>query len=165
MPNWLLIIKREQFSILKTFPKDFATGISQRSLKTVLKTDSGHAALLTDNFFFKSYPERFVSSLKKTSVLNPVKKFETVMVIFTRGRKCVFLKKKILYISFPDNSYYIEFASKALQNYKLLSYLCMSFYSILFEYLKNLKSFCGKKDAFDDFKFFKFEFNLHLFAI
>ena len=31
-----------------------------------------------------------------------------------------FLKKKILYISFIDNPFSIEFASKALQNYKLL---------------------------------------------
>ena len=73
-------------------------------------------ALLTDNFSLKSYPERFFSSLKKTIVLNLVKKFETVMVIFTSGRKCVFLKKKIMYISFPDNSFYIEFASTSLQN-------------------------------------------------
>ena len=29
--NWLLIIKREQFLILKTFLEDFVTGVSQRS--------------------------------------------------------------------------------------------------------------------------------------
>ena len=51
-------------------------------------------ALLTDNFFYISNPERFFSSLKKTIVLYLVKKFETFMVIFTSGRRCVFFKKR-----------------------------------------------------------------------
>ena len=59
-----------------------------------LKTDSGHVALLSENFFFISNPERFSSSLKKTIVLYLVKKFETFMVIFTSGRKRVFFKKR-----------------------------------------------------------------------
>ena len=46
-------------------------------------------------FFFKYYPERFFSSLKKIIVLYLVKKFEMVVVIFTSGRKRVFLKKNI----------------------------------------------------------------------
>ena len=42
--------------------------------------------------FLISNPERFFSSLKKTSVLYLVKKFETFMVIFTSGRRRVFFK-------------------------------------------------------------------------
>ena len=45
----------------------FVTGVSQGSSWTVLKTDSGHVALLTE-IFFKRYPERFFSNLKKTIV-------------------------------------------------------------------------------------------------
>ena len=60
------------------------------------------------------------SSLKKTIILYLVKKFETFMVIFTGGRRRVFFKKTILYISFPDNPFNIEFASKALKKHKLL---------------------------------------------
>ena len=121
MTNWLLIIKREQFSILKTPLENPGTGVSQRSNQTVLKTDPGYVALLTDNFSpFKSYPERFLSSLKKTILPNLVKIFETVMVTSTSGRKCVFFKEKIIHITIPDNSLHIEFASTSLQNYKPL---------------------------------------------
>ena len=90
--------KREKFSILKTFLEKFVTGVSRRSIWTVLKTDLGHVALLTDNFFFlflKCYPERFFSSLKKTIVLYLLKNFETFMLIFTSGRiRRVFFKKR-----------------------------------------------------------------------
>ena len=68
--------------------------ITIRYKKTQKKTDSGHVALLTDNFFYISNPERFFSSLKETIVLYLVKKFETFMVIFTSGRRRVFFKKR-----------------------------------------------------------------------
>ena len=70
------------------------TGVSQRMIWTVLKTDSGHVALLTDNFFFMSNPERFSSSLKKTIIPDLVKKFGMFMAIFTSGRRSVFFKKR-----------------------------------------------------------------------
>ena len=74
----------------KSCQPNFHTGVSQGSSWTFLKTDSGHVALLTE-IFLKCYPERFFSSLKKTTVLYLVKKFETVVVIFTSGGKRVFL--------------------------------------------------------------------------
>ena len=85
---------RTRFTFLKTFREDFVTGVSHRMIWTVLKTDSGHVALLTDNFFFISNPERFFSSLKTTIVLYLVKKFDTFIVIFTTGRRSVFFKKR-----------------------------------------------------------------------
>ena len=42
---------RTRFTFMKTFCEDFVTGVSHRMIWTVLKTDSGHVALLTDNFF------------------------------------------------------------------------------------------------------------------
>ena len=69
-------------------------------------------ALLTENFFPIRNPERFFSSLKKTIVLYLVKKFEMFMVIFTSGRRRLFFKKMILNISFTDNPFNTEFASK-----------------------------------------------------
>ena len=47
---------RARFKFLKPFLGDFVTGVSHRIIWTVWKTDSGHAALLTDNFFI-SNPE------------------------------------------------------------------------------------------------------------
>ena len=84
---------RTRFTFLKTFLEDFVTGVSHRMIWTVLKTDSGHVAFLTDNFFYISNPQRFFSSLKKTIVLYVVKKYETLMVIFTSERRRVFFKK------------------------------------------------------------------------
>ena len=69
-------------------------------------------ALLTENFFPISNPERFFSSLKKTIVLYLVKKFETFMMIFTSGRRRLFFKKTILYISFTDNPFYTEMQAR-----------------------------------------------------
>ena len=52
MPNLLLMTKRERgLHFLKTFLEDLVTGVSHRMIRTVLKTDSGHVALLADNFF------------------------------------------------------------------------------------------------------------------
>ena len=84
---------RTRFTFLKTFLEDFITGVSHRMIWTVLKTDSGHVALLTDNFFYKQSWE-VLSSLKKTIVLYLVKKFETFMVIFTSGWRRVCYKKR-----------------------------------------------------------------------
>ena len=80
-------INANKVRILKTFLKDFVTGVAHRMVWTVLKTDLQHVALLTDHFFLKCHPKRFFSSLKKTIVLYLVKKFETFMVIFANGRK------------------------------------------------------------------------------
>ena len=62
-------------------------------------------------YFYLINPERFFSSLKKTIVLYIVKNLETLMFIFTSGRRRVFVKKMILYISFRDNPFSTEFAS------------------------------------------------------
>ena len=94
MPNWLLMTIANKGLILNSFLEDFVTGVSYRMIWIVLKTDSGLVALLADNVFLKSNPERFFSSLKKTIVLYLVKKFETFMVIFTSGRRRVFFKKR-----------------------------------------------------------------------
>ena len=64
---------RTKFKFLKTFLEDFVTGVSHRMIWTVLKNDSGHAALLTFNFFYK---------------------FETCMVISTSGRRRLFFKNR-----------------------------------------------------------------------
>ena len=89
----------------KNFFEDSVTGVSQRSSWTVLKTDSGHVALLAE-IIFKCYPERFFSSSKKTIVLYLVRKFETLMVIFISGGKCVFLNENFWYIGFTDKLFY-----------------------------------------------------------
>ena len=91
---------RTSFTFMKTSREDFIAGVSHRIIWTVLKTDSGHVALLTENFFPIINPERFFSSLKKTIVLYLVKKFKTFMMILTSGRRRLFFKKTILYISF-----------------------------------------------------------------
>ena len=43
---------RTKFTFLKTLREDFVTGVPHRMICTVLKTNSAHVALLTDNFFF-----------------------------------------------------------------------------------------------------------------
>ena len=84
---------RTSFTFMKPSREDFNTGDSHRMIWTVLKTVSGHVALLTENFVPVRNPERFFSSLKKTIVLYLVKKFEMFMVIFTCGRRRLFFKK------------------------------------------------------------------------
>ena len=78
--------------------ENFFWGLCQQSLSTIylncFKNQFGTCGFADWQFFFKCYPERFFSSLKKTIILNSVKKFETVMVIRTSGRKRVFLKKR-----------------------------------------------------------------------
>ena len=111
--------------IFENFSCILWTGVSHRMIWTVLKTDSGHVALLTDNFFCISNPERFSSSLKKTVIPYLVKKFEMFMAIFTSGRRRVFFKKTILYISFTDNPFNTESASKVYHKHKLLYFLYM----------------------------------------
>ena len=71
-------------------------------------------------------PERFFSSLKETIVLYLVKKFETFMVIFTSGRRCVFFKKTIFYISFTDNPFNTEFTSICAAAYWTASFWIVS---------------------------------------
>ena len=111
--------------IFENFSWILWTGVSHRMIWTVLKTDSWHVALLTDNFSFIGNPERFSSSLKKTIIPYLVKKFEMFMAIFTSGQRRVFFKKAILYISFTDNPFKTESASKVFPKHKLLYFLYM----------------------------------------
>ena len=67
--------------------------------------------------FLKLYLKMLFSSLEKTIVLYLIKKFEMIVVILTSGWKSIFQREtKFLY----HLSGHIEFAIKALQNYKLL---------------------------------------------
>ena len=93
--------------------------LSQNDLNC-FKNRLGTCGFADRQFFSISHPERFFSSLKKTIVLYLVKKFETFMMIFTSGRRRLFFKKTILYISFTDNPFNTEFASKAFHKHKIL---------------------------------------------
>ena len=91
--------------------KNFSWGLSYRSLSRIelnrfknrLRT-CGFADWIF--FLIKCYPERISSSLKKTIVLYLVKKFETLVVIFTSGEKRVFFEwTNFWYIGFSENPF------------------------------------------------------------
>ena len=104
--------------------KNFLWRLCYRSLSqndlNCFKNRLGTCGFADRQFFSISNPERFFSSLKKTIVLYLVKKFETFMMIFTSGQRRLFFKKTILYISFTDNPFNIEFASKVFHKHKIL---------------------------------------------
>ena len=93
--------------------------LSQNDLNC-FKNRLGTCGFADRKFFPISNPERFFSSLKKTIVLYLLKKFETFMMIFTSGRRCLFFKITTLYISFMDNPFNTEYASKAFHKHKIL---------------------------------------------
>ena len=97
----------------------FYRSLSQNDLNC-FKNRLGTCGFADRQFFSISNPERLFSSLKKTIFLYQVKKFETFMMIFTSGRWRLFFKKTILYISFTDNPFNTEFASKAFHEHKIL---------------------------------------------
>ena len=124
---------RTSLTFMKPSREDFITGVSHRMIWTVLKTDSGHVALLTENFFPTSNPERLFSSLKKTIFLYLVKKFETFMMIFTSGRRRLFFKKnsgRFVYKIFYTFSFYPVFIHGELQMF-FNSWCCILDYFIL----------------------------------
>ena len=118
----------KKFDIYETFSwRLYYRRLSQNDLKC-FKNRLGKCGFADQKFFFFfpiRNPERFFSSVKKTIVLYLVKKFKTFMMIFTSGRRRLFFKKTILNISFTDNPFNTEFASKALREHKMLKYLYM----------------------------------------
>ena len=123
---------------------NFVTGVSHRMIWTVLKTDSGHVTLLTDDFFFISNPERFFSSLKETIVLYLVKKFETFMVIFTSGRRSVFFKKRFFISASRTIHLTLNLQARHYSNINYYNiYICSftQYYLSMFRNKKNWKLF------------------------
>ena len=98
--------------------ENFTWGLCYWSLSTIdlncFKNRLGTSGFAYWKFFFKSYPERFFVSWKKTIALFLVKKFETIMVIFTSERKCVFFKKKILCVTGALTRFFATVTSSAM---------------------------------------------------
>ena len=94
MPNWLSMAKHEQgLHFLKLFMKTLLPE-SLTEWSELFSKPTRFMWLCWTKMFYISNPERFFSSLKKTIVLYLVKKFETFMLTFTSGRRCVFFKKR-----------------------------------------------------------------------
>ena len=98
---------RTRFTFLKTFREDFVTGVSHRMIWTVLKTDSGHVALLADNFFSYKQSWEILFLLEEDYYPIPSSEIRDVYGDFHEWTKACIFQETSFWIASYEMSFWI----------------------------------------------------------